>query len=72
MIRFVLIFFILIFFTNCQSMKDGIALKKKEAADEFLVEKKNPLVQPPEFSQLLFLERNWVMMNYQKIILKIF
>ena len=52
MIRFVLIFFILSFLTNCQSVKDGIALKKKEAADEFLVEKKNPLVQPPEFGQL--------------------
>tara|TARA_X000000368_G_C22544629_1_gene499398 strand:- start:169 stop:477 length:309 start_codon:yes stop_codon:yes gene_type:complete len=52
MIRFVLIFFILSFLTNCQSVKDGIALKKKEAADEFLVEKKNPLVEPPEFGVL--------------------
>ena len=52
MIRFLLIFFILSFLTNCQSVKDGIALKKKEAADEFLVEKKNPLVEPPEFGEL--------------------
>ena len=52
MIKFVLIFFILSFLTSCQSVKDGIALKKKEAADEFLVEKKNPLVEPPEFGEL--------------------
>ena len=52
MIKFVFIFFILNFLLGCQTMKDGIALKKKEAADEFLVEKKNPLVQPPEFGQL--------------------
>ena len=52
MFRFLLIFFILSFLTNCQSVKDGIALKKKEAADEFLVEKKNPLVEPPEFGEL--------------------
>ena len=42
--------------TRCRvinfSRIDGIALKKKEAADEFLVEKKNPLVQPPRFGQL--------------------
>ena len=43
MIRFVLIFFILSFLTSCQSVKDGIALKKKEAADEFLVEKKKSI-----------------------------
>ncbi len=52
MIKFALIFFIFSFLIGCQAMKDGIALKKKEAADEFLVEKKNPLVQPPEFGQL--------------------
>ncbi len=52
MIKLVFIFFILNFLLGCQSVKDGIALKKKEAADEFLVEKKNPLVQPPEFGQL--------------------
>ena len=29
-----------------------IAWKKKQAADEFLVEKKNPLVEPPEYGEL--------------------
>tara|TARA_B100001057_G_scaffold401180_1_gene412593 strand:+ start:661 stop:918 length:258 start_codon:yes stop_codon:yes gene_type:complete len=34
-------------------MKEGLTLKKKsDGADEFLVEKKNPLVLPPEFNEL--------------------
>ena len=52
MIKFIFTILIFSFLVSCQSMKDGIALKKKEAADEFFVEKKNPLVQPPRFGQL--------------------
>ena len=37
---------------SCQSVKDNLSLKKKESVDEFLIEKKNPLVVPPEFSKL--------------------
>ena len=48
-IYFILIFFI---FTGCQSAKDAFTLKKKSSADEFLVEKKNPLVLPPDFDTL--------------------
>ena len=36
----------------CQSAKDALTLKKKNSADEFLVEKKNPLVLPPNFNDL--------------------
>ena len=38
--------------TSCQSAKDAFTLKKKSSADEFLVEKKNPLVLPPEYGKL--------------------
>lgn len=38
--------------SSCQSVKDNLSLKKKESVDEFLIEKKNPLVVPPEFSKL--------------------
>ena len=38
--------------TSCQSAKDAFTLKKKSNADEFLVEKKNPLVLPPEYGKL--------------------
>ena len=36
----------------CKSVKEGFILKKNNNADEFLVEKKNPLVLPPNFNEL--------------------
>ena len=36
----------------CQSVKDGLTGNKKSNSDEFLVEKKNPLVLPPKFDKL--------------------
>ena len=47
-----LIFVLLSLLAGCNSVKDGLTLKKKSGADEFLVKKKNPLVLPPEFSEL--------------------
>jgi hypothetical protein len=44
-----LVFFLL---SACQSLKDGLTGKKQNNQDEFLVEKKNPLVLPPEFDKL--------------------
>jgi len=52
MIRIFLILLIFNFLAGCQSMKEGFALQKKQGADEFLVEKKNPLVKPPEYGKL--------------------
>tara|TARA_B100000902_G_C26645507_1_gene591202 strand:+ start:33 stop:341 length:309 start_codon:yes stop_codon:yes gene_type:complete len=46
------ILIILFFLTSCQSAKDALTLKKKDSADEFLIEKKNPLVLPPEYGEL--------------------
>jgi len=43
---------ILITFSACQSVKDGLSGKKKTNSDEFLVKKKNPLSLPPEFEKL--------------------
>ena len=43
---------ILLLLTGCQSVKDGLTGQKKNNTDEFLVQKKNPLVQPPEFNDL--------------------
>ena len=37
---------------SCQSAKDALSLKKKNNSDEFLVEKKSPLVLPPEYGKL--------------------
>jgi hypothetical protein len=38
--------------TACQSIKDGLSGAKTENSDEFLVQKKNPLVLPPKYSEL--------------------
>tara|TARA_B100000989_G_scaffold275560_1_gene235194 strand:+ start:360 stop:674 length:315 start_codon:yes stop_codon:yes gene_type:complete len=37
---------------GCSNIKDGLSLKKKEGVDEFLIERKNPLTLPPDFSSL--------------------
>ena len=37
---------------SCQSVKDGLSGNKSENSDEFLVQKKSPLVLPPQFLEL--------------------
>ena len=44
--------FLSLFLTSCQSIKDGLSGRKQENSDEFLVQKKNPLVVPPDFMKL--------------------
>ena len=51
MIR-VLFFGFILLLPACGGVKDAFSLKKKSSADEFLVEKKSPLVIPPEFGEL--------------------
>ena len=51
MIKILLLLFVL-FFSACTSVKDSLTLKKKSSSDEFLVEKKNPLVMPPDYGML--------------------
>ena len=43
---------LLIMVISCQSIKDGLSGKKGENSDEFLVQKKNPLVMPPSYYEL--------------------
>ena len=51
--KFILIISIsAIFLYSCGSVKDGLTDNKRTNADEFLVEKKNPLVKPPKFGEL--------------------
>ena len=37
---------------NCGTLKDGFQSQRKNSTDEFLVEKKRPLVMPPDFDKL--------------------
>ena len=43
---------IMIFLSSCGTIKKGFENQKKNSSDEFLVEKKKPLVMPPEFNEL--------------------
>ena len=55
--KFKSIFFIilLMFILNsCGTVREGFQNPKKNSSDEFLVEKKSPLVLPPEFDELPF------------------
>ena len=49
-----ILFLVLVFFTfqSCQTVKEGFTSQKKKSTDEFLVEKKSPLVMPPDFNEL--------------------
>ena len=49
---FILLCFYLLFFSSCTSVKNALTGKKTENSDEFLVEKKNPLVIPPNYDDL--------------------
>ncbi len=50
--KFFIYLLILVPLFSCESAKDGFTLKKKGNSDEFLIEKKNPLVMPPEYGDL--------------------
>tara|TARA_Y100000591_G_scaffold313816_1_gene319710 strand:- start:16 stop:315 length:300 start_codon:yes stop_codon:yes gene_type:complete len=58
MIRSFITCAILFLLLSCQAAKDGLTGKKRTNADEFLVEKKNPLVLPPKFGDLPSPEEN--------------
>ena len=47
-----LILLFLFFLNSCGTVREGFQNPKKNSSDEFLVEKKSPLVIPPEFDQL--------------------
>ena len=55
--NFVIINFLLLLL-SCSVVKEGFENPKKKSSDEFLVEKKSPLVMPPEFKKLPVPENN--------------
>ena len=48
----ILLILIFAYLQGCGSVSEGFKLKKGNTGDEFLVEKKNPLVLPPNFNEL--------------------
>ena len=49
--KFILLNFILLL-ASCATAKDAFVNQKKSSTDEFLVEKKSPLVMPPDYNEL--------------------
>ena len=49
--KFILLNFILLL-ASCGTMKSAFVNEKKNNTDEFLVEKKSPLVMPPDYNEL--------------------
>ena len=50
--KFITLSITAIILMGCQGISDGLSLKKKSGSDQFLIEKKNPLVLPPDFENL--------------------
>jgi len=50
--KFYIVLSIVIFLSSCSSIKKGFVHEKKNNSDEFLVEKKSPLVMPPDYNEL--------------------
>ena len=42
----------LLILSGCGTVKEGFKNPKKNTSDEFLIEKKSPLVMPPDFEEL--------------------
>ena len=42
----------ILFFTSCGTIKEGFSNQKRNNSDEFLVEKKSPLITPPDYNDL--------------------
>ena len=49
--KLILLNFVLLL-ASCSTMKSAFVNEKKNNTDEFLVEKKSPLVMPPDFNEL--------------------
>ena len=50
--KFYILIAIAVLFSSCSSLKEGFTNQKKNNSDEFLVEKKSPLVMPPDYNEL--------------------
>ena len=51
-IKFYILICIAIFLSSCSTVREGFTSQKKNNSDEFLIEKKSPLVMPPDYNDL--------------------
>ena len=50
--KILIILNLFLFLLSCGTLKEGFSNQKKNSSDEFLVEKKTPLVMPPNYKEL--------------------
>ena len=51
-IKLIIFLNFILFFSSCGSIKEGFSNQKRNNSDEFLVEKKSPLIIPPDYNDL--------------------
>ena len=51
-ITIILLGFLVILISGCNVVKEGFASSKKNSGDEFMIEKKSPLIMPPDYKEL--------------------
>ena len=50
--KYYIVISIAVILSSCGTVRDGFSNQKKNSSDEFLVEKKSPLVMPPNYNEL--------------------
>ena len=50
--KYIIHLILIMFLYSCGTIKEGFTNQKKTSSDEFLVEKKSPLVMPPDYNEL--------------------
>ena len=56
--QLIFVFLTFIFLNGCTAVQEGFSSNKKTGSDAFLVEKKAPLVMPPNYEELPFPKQN--------------
>ena len=51
-IKLIIIINFLFCLSSCKTLREGFTNEKKNSTDEFLVEKKSPLIMPPSYNEL--------------------
>ena len=69
--KFIMLNFVLLL-ASCSTMQSAFQNQKKNNTDEFLVEKKSPLVMPPDFDELPLPKEIEMYLLYLSIYLFIF
>ena len=56
--KLIIFFQLILFLYSCSTIREGFTNQRKSSSDEFLVEKKSPLVMPPDYNNLLVPDQN--------------